>query len=46
MLTVDDDVTPRRVELTTASTDHLRVVLDLTAHGAPVVIVPPAAPTD
>ena len=46
VVTVDDDVTPRRVELATASSDHLRVVLDLTAHGAPVVIVPPAAPTD
>ncbi len=39
-----DDGTPVRVELTSATSDRLHLVLDLTGVGEPVTITPPAAP--
>jgi hypothetical protein len=44
VLTVDGDGTPTRIELRTASSDHLHLVLDLTGIGDPVSIAPPAPP--
>jgi len=44
VVTVDDDGAPVRVELTSASSDRLRLVLELTGIGEPVAITPPPTP--
>ena len=44
VVVLDDDGTPVRVELTSATSDRLHLVLDLTGVGEPVTITPPAAP--
>jgi hypothetical protein len=44
VVVLDDDGTPVRVELTTATSDRLHMVLELTAVGEPVTITPPAPP--
>ena len=44
LLTVDRDGTPLRIELTTAGSDRLHLVLELTGVGDPVTIAPPAPP--
>ena len=44
LLTVDGDGTPVRIELTTAASDRLHLVLELTGIGEPVAIAPPAPP--
>ena len=46
LLTVDDDGTPVRIELTTADSDRLHLALELTGVGEPVTITPPAAPPE
>ena len=44
VVVLDDDGNPVRVELTSATSDRLHLVLDLTGVGEPVTITPPAAP--